>query len=207
RNYFNLKKIFNYPIFQWFFFSFLNWYFLLFVLFCIQMIISEIDKLKKNTQNKDNEINKSNEVKIPQIDLQQELIKNRDEIEVMKKLIKLLEEKDTIITQELTKQENKEEKKNDDVYFSPFRKFSIFSFDSFQSSKLIKNFTGHTDVVRSIDYASLNGGQYLCSGSRDKTVCVWNVKTRQLLKCFKGHSTEVHCAKFSPYHYYNHHRS
>ncbi|ETO35438.1 WD-40 repeat protein, partial [Reticulomyxa filosa] len=72
---------------------------------------------------------------------------------------------------------------------------------------LIETFTGHTNVVRSIDYASLNGEQYLCSGSKDKTVCVWNVKTRQLLKCFQGHSTRVYCAKFSPYHYYNHHRS
>ncbi|ETO12263.1 WD-40 repeat protein, partial [Reticulomyxa filosa] len=91
----------------------------------------------------------------------------------MKKLIKLLEEKNNVITQKLINQENKEEKK----------------------------------MMMGIDYASLNGEQYLCSGSRDKTVCVWNVKTRQLLKCFKGHSSEVDCAKFSPYHYYNHHRS
>ncbi|ETO35055.1 hypothetical protein RFI_02019 [Reticulomyxa filosa] len=182
------------------------------VFFLFQMIISEIDKLKKkkkkNTQNKDNEINISNEVKVPQRDLQQELIKNREEIEIMKKLITLLEEKNTAATQELTKQENeKEEKKNDDVYFSSFKQFSTISFDSFKSSKLIKTFTGHTGMVRNIDYASLNGKQYLCSGASDKTVCVWNVKTRQLLKCFKGHSTELYCAKFSPYHYYNNHRS
>ncbi|ETN97835.1 WD repeat-containing protein, partial [Reticulomyxa filosa] len=133
-----------------------------------QMIISEIDKLKRNTQNKDDEINKSN---------------------------------DTEICQRMDNCPNFQNRKN--VYFSSLKTFSTVSFDSFQSSKLIKSFIGHTDSVRSIDYASFNGKQYLCSGSKDKTVCVWNVKTRHLLKCFKGHSTEVYSAKFSPYHYYD----
>ncbi|ETO10907.1 G-protein beta WD-40 repeats containing protein, partial [Reticulomyxa filosa] len=78
-----------------------------------------------------------------------------------------------------------------------------FSFDLFcSSSKLLKTFSGHTSYVNSIDYSIFNDCQYICSGSRDNTVRVWDVKTAKQIKEFNGHSHFVYCAKFSPYHYY-----
>ncbi|ETO18235.1 WD-40 repeat protein [Reticulomyxa filosa] len=85
---------------------------------------------------------------------------------------------------------------------------NFFMFEVFRSSsKLLKTFTGHTDWVSSIDYSTLDCGQYICSGSFDKKVCVWDVDTSQQIRSFNGHSSDVNCVKFSSYHYYNHHRN
>ncbi|ETO34701.1 hypothetical protein RFI_02389 [Reticulomyxa filosa] len=72
------------------------------------------------------------------------------------------------------------------------------------SSKLLKSFTGHTDKVNSIDYSTFDYGQFICSGSHDKTVRVWNIETNKQIQSFNGHSSYVYSVKFSPYHYYNH---
>ncbi|ETO07916.1 Serine/Threonine protein kinase [Reticulomyxa filosa] len=85
---------------------------------------------------------------------------------------------------------------------------NLFMFDVFcSSSKLLKNFIGHTGAVRSIDYSTLSGDQLLCSGSNDKTIRVWNVDTNQQIRSFKGHLSYIMCVKFSPYHHYNNRRS
>ncbi|ETO06885.1 G-protein beta WD-40 repeats containing protein [Reticulomyxa filosa] len=78
-------------------------------------------------------------------------------------------------------------------------------FDTFRSSaKLINTFTGHTDCVNSIDFLTFDDGQFICSGSDDKTVRVWNVDNNKQIQSFNGHSGIVYCVKFSPYHYHNH---
>ncbi|ETN99890.1 hypothetical protein RFI_37577, partial [Reticulomyxa filosa] len=52
---------------------------------------------------------------------------------------------------------------------------NVFMFDTFRSSsKLINTFNGHTKAVWSIDYSTFDDCQFICSGSQDKTVCVWN---------------------------------
>ncbi|ETO11477.1 WD-40 repeat protein [Reticulomyxa filosa] len=76
-------------------------------------------------------------------------------------------------------------------------------FEVFRSSKLVKTFTGHTNSVRSIDYSTLDGGQFICSGSFDNTVRVWDVDNNKQIQSFNGHSNSVNCVKFSPYHHYN----
>ncbi|ETO33282.1 WD-40 repeat protein [Reticulomyxa filosa] len=75
---------------------------------------------------------------------------------------------------------------------------NIFS----SSSKLIKTFDGHIGRVHSIDYSEFDGGQFICSGSQDYTVRVWDVDTTKQIGQFR-HSSVVNCVKFSPYHYHN----
>ncbi|ETO33474.1 hypothetical protein RFI_03627, partial [Reticulomyxa filosa] len=85
---------------------------------------------------------------------------------------------------------------------------TIFILDMFcSSSKLLKTFYGHSECVNSIDYSTFNDGQFICSGSSDTTVRVWDLETGQHIQSFNGHSYEVSCVKFSPYHYHNHFRN
>ncbi|ETO36547.1 F-box and wd40 domain protein, partial [Reticulomyxa filosa] len=82
---------------------------------------------------------------------------------------------------------------------------TVFMFDTFRSSsKLINTFTGHTSAVYSIDYSTLDDYQFICSGSSDKTVRVWDVDNNKQIQLFNGHSDYVYCVKFSSYHYRNH---
>ncbi|ETO02788.1 WD-repeat protein, partial [Reticulomyxa filosa] len=83
----------------------------------------------------------------------------------------------------------------------------IFMFDTFRSSsKLINTFVGHIgwvrsmDWVRSIDCSTFNDCQFICSGSDDKAVHVWDVDNNKKFQSFNGHSSFVYCAKFSSYH-------
>ncbi|ETO36772.1 G-protein beta WD-40 repeats containing protein [Reticulomyxa filosa] len=76
--------------------------------------------------------------------------------------------------------------------------------DTFRSSsKLINTFTGHTDCVHSIDYLTFDDCQFICSGSSDRTVRVWDVDNNKQIQSFNGHSDSVNCVKFSHYHYHN----
>ncbi|ETO35652.1 WD-40 repeat-containing protein, partial [Reticulomyxa filosa] len=81
---------------------------------------------------------------------------------------------------------------------------TVFIFDTFRSSaKLINTFTGHTSWVYSIDYSIFGDYQFICSGSADKTVRVWDVDNNKQIQSFNGHSSFVYCVKFSSYHYHN----
>ncbi|ETO12223.1 WD-40 repeat-containing protein, partial [Reticulomyxa filosa] len=82
---------------------------------------------------------------------------------------------------------------------------TVFMFETFiSSSKLINTFTGHTETVWSIDYSTFDDCQFICSGSDDKTVRVWDVDNNKQIQSFNEHSHTVYCVKFSQYHYYNH---
>ncbi|ETO35120.1 hypothetical protein RFI_01954 [Reticulomyxa filosa] len=85
---------------------------------------------------------------------------------------------------------------------------TIFMFDTFcSSSKLINKFTGHTNRINSIDYTIFDDNQFICSGSADETVCVWDIDNNKQIQIFRGHCYSVFCAKFSQYYNYNHHRN
>ncbi|ETO00232.1 ribosome assembly protein 4 (RSA4), partial [Reticulomyxa filosa] len=74
--------------------------------------------------------------------------------------------------------------------------FKFFMFETFRSSfKLINTFTGHTNIVLSIDYSAFDDCQFICSGSGDKTVRVWDVDNNKQIQSFNGHSDYVHCVK------------
>ncbi|ETO01922.1 hypothetical protein RFI_35517, partial [Reticulomyxa filosa] len=53
---------------------------------------------------------------------------------------------------------------------------AVFMFDTFRSlCKLINAFTGNISTVWSIDYSTFDDCQFICSGSYDQTVCIWDV--------------------------------
>ncbi|ETO14158.1 WD-40 repeat protein [Reticulomyxa filosa] len=79
----------------------------------------------------------------------------------------------------------------------------LIMLDTFRSTcKLLNTFNGHTTCVNSIDYLTFDDCQYICSGSNDNTVRIWDLENNKQIQSFNGHSNCVYCVKFSPYHYY-----
>ncbi|ETO35724.1 WD repeat-containing protein, partial [Reticulomyxa filosa] len=70
----------------------------------------------------------------------------------------------------------------------------------------IQMFIKHS-AVNSIDYSTFDDCQFICSGSLDETVRVWDVDNNKQIQSFNGHSDYVNCVKFSSYHYHNYHRN
>ncbi|ETO02531.1 WD-40 repeat protein, partial [Reticulomyxa filosa] len=62
-------------------------------------------------------------------------------------------------------------------------------------------------TVLSIDYPTFDDCRFICSGSDDTTVRVWDVDNNKQVQSFNGHSSFVRCAKFSSYHYHNYHQN
>ncbi|ETO12073.1 NACHT and WD40 domain protein [Reticulomyxa filosa] len=84
---------------------------------------------------------------------------------------------------------------------------NFFMFEVFHlSSKLLKAFRGHNIRVNSLDYFIFDNRQFICSGSNDRTVCVWNIETNKKVQSFNGHLDHVTCVKSSQYHCYNNRR-
>ncbi|ETO07267.1 WD-40 repeat protein, partial [Reticulomyxa filosa] len=85
---------------------------------------------------------------------------------------------------------------------------TVFIFDTFHSSsKLINTFTGHTKLVYNIDYLTFGDCQFICFGSHDNTVRVWDVDNNKQIQSFNEHASYVYCVKFSSYHYSDHHQN
>ncbi len=63
-------------------------------------------------------------------------------------------------------------------------------------SFLDKTLTGHSDSVQSVVYSP--DGRYLASGSRDKTIKIWEVATGKELRTLTGHSSWVSSVVYSP---------
>ncbi|ETO16069.1 hypothetical protein RFI_21292 [Reticulomyxa filosa] len=75
------------------------------------------------------------------------------------------------------------------------------------SKPLFVTFTGHTDIVYSIDYSTFDSSQLICSGSIDKAVRVWDVDNNKQIRSFNEHSSYVYSVRFSSYHYHNLHHN
>ena len=61
---------------------------------------------------------------------------------------------------------------------------------------LERTLKGHSNWVDSVAYSP--DGQTVASGSNDKTIKLWNVKTGKLLQTFEGHSKWVNSVAYSP---------
>ncbi|ETO20521.1 WD-40 repeat protein [Reticulomyxa filosa] len=70
--------------------------------------------------------------------------------------------------------------------------------------KLNKIFIGHKSIVWSIDYSIFGDDQFICSGSDDKTIRLWDINNNKQLRSFDKDLESVLCVKFAPYLYYNH---
>ena len=57
-------------------------------------------------------------------------------------------------------------------------------------------FTGHSSLVKSVVFSP--DGEYLASGSGDKTIGVWRVSSGESIKILTGHSSDVYSVVFSP---------
>jgi WD40 repeat protein len=64
------------------------------------------------------------------------------------------------------------------------------------TGKVLNTLKGHEDGVWSVGF-SLDG-QQLASGSRDKTIKIWDVTTGKDLNTLKGHESGVYSVGFSP---------
>ncbi|ETO33323.1 hypothetical protein RFI_03785, partial [Reticulomyxa filosa] len=81
-------------------------------------------------------------------------------------------------------------------------------FDTFRSSsKLINTFNAHEDIVWSIDYSTFNDCQFLCSGSYDAIVSVWDIDNNKQIQSFDEDVGDLSCVKFSSYHNHNNHQN
>ncbi|ETO10826.1 WD-40 repeat protein [Reticulomyxa filosa] len=91
--------------------------------------------------------------------------------------------------------------KDFDKFVVNYVAYTIIIFETFRSSsKLINTFIGHTNAVWSIDYSIFDNCQFICSGSGDKTVCVWDIDNNKQIQSFNEHLNIVYCVKFSSYH-------
>ncbi|ETO32118.1 hypothetical protein RFI_04998, partial [Reticulomyxa filosa] len=164
-------------------------------------------------------LEKEDEIKKMQKQYQQEKMKMNSCMEIIQtnfvekekqtlirheQFIKELKEKNTQLAQNYEKTIQQSNcKQKEEIQFANQHSYSVINFDLFRSAKLLKTCRGHTSVVSSMDYLSSDDGQFLCSGSLDQTVRVWDMNTSKQLKIFNGHFGYVWCVKFSPNHYYD----
>jgi len=74
---------------------------------------------------------------------------------------------------------------NNDIVSPKLKKIEMFSKHS------ILDFVSHTGQILAV--ASFCGGTRLISGSKDKTVKIWNVDTGKCIKTLEGHTDWVRC--------------
>ena len=69
--------------------------------------------------------------------------------------------------------------------------------DSSYTTTPLRTLRGHSGDTRSVAFSP--NGQWLASGSRDKTVKIWDPNTGKLLRTLQGHKDTVSSVAFSPY--------
>ncbi|ETO28784.1 WD-40 repeat protein [Reticulomyxa filosa] len=150
---------------------------------------------------------KFNEMKDTILKLKDEadILKKKNEeykknIEVLKKEIEngnaISKQKVENICNDIQELKNNEEKKDNTA--------STFAFDLLKSYEAIKTLNVHSGYVWSIDYSTFGDEQFICSGSHDQTVSIYNINNEKF-KFFKSHESVVSCVKFSQY-YQNYER-
>ncbi|ETO25236.1 WD-40 repeat protein [Reticulomyxa filosa] len=94
-----------------------------------------------------------------------------------------------------------DEKKKDDKITENQIKHDEINQNKLNCMKSLKTLNGHNGTIYSID--SLNNDKYICSGSSDNTIRVWDIETSKQIQMFHKHLGSVICVKYSPYHSHN----
>ena len=76
------------------------------------------------------------------------------------------------------------------------KQVGIVKLIELNSQKNTQEFTGHVDVIEDLSF-SPDGG-LMASASSDKTVRIWDTKTRREIHTLVGHVGTVNCVDFSP---------
>ncbi len=81
-----------------------------------------------------------------------------------------------------------------EIEFKPL--FPIFSIPSHLSLECVNSLSGHKDTIQALAIGP--NGYILVSGSQDKTLIIWNLKTGQLLHRLIGHEAAIYAVAISP---------
>ncbi|ETO05854.1 hypothetical protein RFI_31543 [Reticulomyxa filosa] len=144
---------------------------------------------------------KDNQIKQMERNYKQELLKYQIDIEMIKKDFN---HKEKQILSDYEKIVKELEEKNDKLTRDYEQLIQKLNIEHKEEEKEI--YKPSISTVWSIDYSIFDGGQFICSGSNDNTVRVWDVKNNKQIQSFNGHSNSVYDVKFSPYHYCNNNR-
>ncbi|ETO11946.1 WD-40 repeat protein [Reticulomyxa filosa] len=81
---------------------------------------------------------------------------------------------------------------------STFGDSQNYFFWDFKNNQQLQVFDGHNGWIGGIEFSPFNGGRYLCSGSGDDTIRLWDVETSKSLHAFNKHKSGVWCVAISP---------
>lgn len=67
---------------------------------------------------------------------------------------------------------------------------------SAEEKYLLRSFSGHTGIIRSVNYAP--DGKTIASGSMDHSVKIWDAASGKCLKTLSGHTGWVKAVNYAP---------
>ena len=65
-----------------------------------------------------------------------------------------------------------------------------------ESGKVKATYTGHASTISTVMFHPM--GDFLLSGSKDKTLKLWDIRQKGSIKSYKGHTRTVNCLAVSP---------
>ncbi|ETO34661.1 WD-repeat protein, partial [Reticulomyxa filosa] len=68
-----------------------------------------------------------------------------------------------------------------------------------ETAKQLIIFKGHEFHVNSVKYGSNELVNTILSGSNDKTIRLWDIRSGQQIQMFNGHTNSVNAAEYSPF--------
>lgn len=67
-----------------------------------------------------------------------------------------------------------------------------------ESAQVMQSFHGHSGDVMSIDLSPTESGNTFVSGSCDRTLMIWDIRTGRCVQEFDGHESDINSVRFYP---------